>query len=164
MVLPADCQPTKMMEPREKPFDSPTSAIAAQTATILGGLPAHSAMRGDHLNAVTFGQSTIQTVAVVAFVADQSRRESVEEAVPEDPLDELAFVRRSAFDTNSERKTVIIGESKGASSLGLNASIRSGTGRPAASAVFWFTNITFLRLGKMARKGYKVLPARFFSD
>jgi len=31
--------------------------------------------------------------------------------VPEDALDELAFVRRSAFDTNGERKTVIIGES-----------------------------------------------------
>src|SRR5256712_10862688 len=27
------------------------------------------------------------------------------------PFDELAFVRRSAFDTNGERKTVIIGES-----------------------------------------------------
>jgi hypothetical protein len=69
-------------------------------------------MRRDHFNAVALGQSTIQTVAVVGFVADQSRWEDVEEALPEDPFDELAFVRRSAFNTNSERKTVIIGESK----------------------------------------------------
>ena len=68
-------------------------------------------MRCDHLDAVALGQVAIQTVAVVGFVADQSCRESVEEAVPEDAFDELAFMRRSAFDTNGERKTVIIGES-----------------------------------------------------
>ena len=31
--------------------------------------------------------------------------------MPEDAFDELALMRRSAFDTNGERKTVIIGES-----------------------------------------------------
>ena len=70
-----------------------------------------SAMGGDHLNPVALGQIAVQSVAVIGFVADQSRRESVEEAVPEESFDELAFVRRSAFDTNGERKTVIIGES-----------------------------------------------------
>lgn len=35
----------------------------------------------------------------------------MEEAVSEYAFDKLAFVRRSAFDTNGERKTVIIGES-----------------------------------------------------
>jgi hypothetical protein len=34
-------------------------------------------------------------------------REGIEEAVPADAFDELTFVRRSAFDTNGERKTVI---------------------------------------------------------
>jgi hypothetical protein len=65
----------------------------------------------DHLDAVTLSQFPIQTVTVIGFVADQSRREGLEEAVSEDAFDELAFVRRSAFDTNGERKTVIIGES-----------------------------------------------------
>jgi hypothetical protein len=32
--------------------------------------------------------------------------------VPQDPFDELAFVRRSAFDTNGERKAVVVGESE----------------------------------------------------
>jgi hypothetical protein len=65
----------------------------------------------DHLDALTLGQVRIQTVTVVGFVADQSRREGVEEAVSEEAVDELAFVRRSAFDTNGERKAVIPGES-----------------------------------------------------
>jgi hypothetical protein len=65
----------------------------------------------DHLNAIVLGQLAVQAVAVISFVADQSRRERVEETVSEDAFDELAFVRRGAFDTNGERKTVIIGES-----------------------------------------------------
>jgi len=99
-----------MMEPSEKSFHSPTATIAAQRATILRWQPALSAMRCDQLDAVPLGQLSIQAVTVIGFVADQSCREGVEEAVPEDPFDELAFMRRSAFDTNGERKTVIIGK------------------------------------------------------
>jgi hypothetical protein len=64
-----------------------------------------------HLDAIALGQISIQAVAVIGFVADQSHREGVEEAVSEEAFDELALVRRSAFDTNGERKTVIVGES-----------------------------------------------------
>ena len=82
-----------MMEPGEKSLYSPTSAVAAQRTAILRRRPAFSAMRCDHLDAVTLGQVPIQTVTVVGFVADQSRREGIEEAVSEDAFDELAFVR-----------------------------------------------------------------------
>ena len=68
-------------------------------------------MRGDHLDAIALGQISIQAVTVRGFVADQWCREGVEEAVSQDAFDELAFVRRSAFDTNGDRKTVILGES-----------------------------------------------------
>jgi hypothetical protein len=111
VVLPAGDQPTEMMEPGKQSFDSPTSVVAAQGAAILRRHSALSAMRCDHLDAVALGQVTIQAVAVVSLVADQSLGEGVEEAVSEEAFDELAFVRRSAFDTNGERKTVIIGES-----------------------------------------------------
>jgi len=97
-----------MMEPSEKSLHSPTPTIAAQRATILRWQPALSAMRCDQLDAVALGQLSIQAVTVIGFVADQSCREGVEEAVPEDSFDELAFMRRSAFDTNGER---IIGKS-----------------------------------------------------
>ena len=38
--------------------------------------------------------------------------------MPEEAFDELALMRRSAFDTNGERKTVIIGESDDFRSFG----------------------------------------------
>jgi hypothetical protein len=100
------------MEPSEKSFHSPTSAIAAQWTPVLSWCSSLAAMWRDHLNAIVFGQLSVQPVAVIGFVADQSRGERVEEAVSEDPFDKLAFVRRSAFDTNGERKTVMIGESE----------------------------------------------------
>src|SRR2546425_6337537 len=99
-----------MMQPGEKSFDSPTSAVATQRATILRRPSALSAMRCDHFDAIALGQLSIQAVTVGGFVADQSCREGGEEAVSEDAFDELAFVRRRAFDTNGEGKTVIIGE------------------------------------------------------
>jgi hypothetical protein len=111
VVLPADHEPTKMMQPREKSFHSPASAIATQWTPVLRWRSPLSAMRCDHFDPVALGQIAVQPITVIGFVADQSRREGVEEAVPEDPFDELAFVRRSTFDTNGERKTVIIGES-----------------------------------------------------
>src|ERR1700758_3053060 len=79
VVLPADYQPTEMMEPCKQSFDSPTSAVAAQRTAILCRRPALSTMRRDHLNAVALGQVTIQAVAVVSLVADQSLAGGVEE-------------------------------------------------------------------------------------
>src|SRR5256712_11345658 len=94
VVLPANHEPPKMMQPGEKSFDSPTSAVATQRATILRRPSALSAMRCDHFDAIALGQLSIQAVTVVGFVADQSCREGGEEAVSEDAFDELAFVRR----------------------------------------------------------------------
>jgi hypothetical protein len=53
----------------------------------------------------------LKAVTRVKLVADQSCGEGVEEALPEDSFDKLAFVRRNAFDTNGGRKTVLIEES-----------------------------------------------------
>ena len=73
--LLADHQPTKVMDPSEKSLDSPTFAVTAQRTNVLRRGPAHSTMRCDHLKAVPVGRVTIQTVTVIGFVADQSRRE-----------------------------------------------------------------------------------------
>src|SRR6266849_3838000 len=98
------------MEPSKESFHSPTPAVAPQGTAVLSRFAALSAMRGDQLDAIALGQIAIQAVAVVGLIADQSRGESAEEAVPQDSFHELAFMRRSALDTNGERKTVIIGE------------------------------------------------------
>jgi len=87
-------------------------------------------MRRDHLDSVTVGQILIQSVAVVRPVAYQSFGEEVEEALPKDSFDQLAFVRRSAFHTNGQRKTVIIGDSHDFRAL-------TASGRPDREAPFF---------------------------
>jgi hypothetical protein len=51
-------------------------------------------VRSDQLDIVGLKQIVIEWVTIVGGVADQSFREFVEEALPEDFFDELAFVRR----------------------------------------------------------------------
>ncbi len=110
MILPANHQPTKPVQPSEESLHAPTSAVATERATILRDPLAILFVRSNQLDIVGFKEIVIQSVTVVGGVADQSFRELVEEALPEDFFDQLAFVRRSALDTNGERKTVIIGD------------------------------------------------------
>jgi hypothetical protein len=107
MVLPANHQPTKPVQPSKESFHAPTSAVAAERATVLCEPLAIAFVRSDQLDIVGFQQIVIQGITIVGGVADQSFGKFVEEALPEDFFDELAFVRRSALDTNGERKTVI---------------------------------------------------------
>ena len=107
MILPTNHQPTKPVQPSKESFHAPTSAIAAERATVLGEPFAIAFVRSDQLDIVGFQQIVIQGITIVGGVANQSFGKFVEEALPEDFFHELAFVRRSALDTNGERKTVI---------------------------------------------------------
>ncbi len=107
VILPTNHQPTKPVQPGKESFHAPTSAIAAERATVLGEPFAIAFVRSDQLDIVGFQQIVIQGITIVGGVANQSFGKFVEEALPEDFFDELAFVGRSALDTNGERKTVI---------------------------------------------------------
>jgi hypothetical protein len=98
------------MKPGEESCYSSTSAAAAQRTTVLRRHTAITAMQCDHLDAMAVSQLLIQAVTVICFVANQSCRQGVEEILSEYTFNKLAFGRRSAFDTNGKRKTVIIGE------------------------------------------------------
>ena len=63
---------------------------------------------GEQVNAVVVGQVAIRSVAVLGFVADQSCREGIEEAVPEDPSSWLSCGEALSILT----ARVIIGESE----------------------------------------------------
>lgn len=68
-------------------------------------------MRCNHLDVIALGEVMIQAVAIVGFIANQPCWQGVEETMSENSFHQLAFVWRSTFHTNGERKTVIIGES-----------------------------------------------------
>jgi hypothetical protein len=68
--LPADAQPSKVLNPGDRAFDGPAALVAPQRTAVLShvlGL-AVSAMRGDQLDAL-LRQLCGQFVAVVGLVA-----------------------------------------------------------------------------------------------
>jgi hypothetical protein len=100
-----------MMQPGDQSFHSPTCSVPTQGTTVLGRCAALAAMSCDCLDAVTLRRISIQAVAGIGLLADQSQRGAVDEAVSEGGSHKLAFVRRSAFDSSGEGRTVILGES-----------------------------------------------------
>src|ERR1700733_4690134 len=111
MCTPGDHQPKKIMQPGNQSFHSATGSVATQGTTVLRPGAALAAMGCDCLDAVALCRISIQAVAVLGWLADQSLRETVEEAVSEDAIHKLAFVRLSAFDGHGGSMTALLGES-----------------------------------------------------
>ena len=80
MILPANHQPTKPMQPGKESLHAPASTVTAKRATILREPFAIAFVGSDQLDVVGFPQIGIQRVAIIGGVADQSFREFVEKA------------------------------------------------------------------------------------
>lgn len=105
--LPANAQPSIVLEPCDRAFHRPAPTIASQTPSILRlHLPART-MRRDQIRALA-GHLIIELIAVVRLVADEPiRRENGEHEV-EQMLYDAAFVRRSRAGVDRHRQTARI--------------------------------------------------------
>jgi hypothetical protein len=97
VVFPSSDKPAEVVHPGEQPFHFPAPFVAAQFAPVLGLAPA-AAVGRDHLDAAFIGELLIERVRTVGFVADQPRREFVEEASDKNLFHKLALGSRSALD------------------------------------------------------------------
>ena len=79
VVLPSGDEAAEVVHPGEEPFHSPAPFVASQLSPILRLASAPTVGR-DHFDAVLVGEHLIERVRIVGFVADQLRREFVEEA------------------------------------------------------------------------------------
>ena len=110
VVFPSSDESPEVVHPGKQPFHFPSTAIPAQRTTVLRFAPLPP-IRRNHFNAVLFGKFLVELVRVVGFVADEPRRQFVEEAPCKNLLHKVAFGWRSAVDSNGERKTVTSGDS-----------------------------------------------------
>ena len=79
MSLPAGDHAAAVVEPGKEPFDCPAALRASQRPAVLR-LRAAPTIRRDHLDAVLRHQQVVESIAVIAAVADQAPREVGEEA------------------------------------------------------------------------------------
>src|SRR5580704_1132926 len=110
MELPARDQTAEILHPGKQALHFPATPVTTQWAAILR-FAAIATVGRDHLDAIFFGQSLVQGVRIVGFVADQPLGQLVEEASGQNSFHKPALGRRSAFDSDGERKTIASGDS-----------------------------------------------------
>src|SRR5271155_227132 len=97
------------MEPGKQAFDFPASAVAPESAPVLGFGPSAVRFVGrDQLDAVLLFEMRIQRIAVVGAVADQASRKRRGEALLDGGFDEFGFMGRSACNPHRDRKTTAV--------------------------------------------------------
>lgn len=124
MVFPSGGESAEVLQPGEEPFDLPSPAIAPQSASVLCFPSAVGAVGRDHLDAI-LPHLRVQCIRVVGLVADQPFRQLVEEASGQNSFHKPTLGRRSAFDSDGERKTITRGDSD---DLGALAALRRTDG------------------------------------
>lgn len=74
-LLVADAQAAEVLEPGDRTFHRPATAVSSQRATVLGHVlrPAAPAVRRNHLDALIV-QVLVERIAVVRLVADDPIR------------------------------------------------------------------------------------------
>src|SRR5512134_1152648 len=90
--LPAGDHAAAVVEPGKEPFDFPAALRASQRPAVLR-LRAAPTIRRDHLDAVLRHQQVVESIAVIAAVADQAPREVREEARVEAGWDDVWLIR-----------------------------------------------------------------------
>ena len=99
---------TKVLQPSEQPLDFPAPFVAAQDSTVLGGgLDPIGTVRCDQFDALALERS-VQFIAVVGLVPDQSLRGIGDKPVFNSILDKGDFMWRSRCNVYGDRKTMAV--------------------------------------------------------
>jgi hypothetical protein len=106
--FPSGDDAPKVMKPREEPLYFPTPPATSKRPAVLRTVLTIGAVRRDQFDAVGGGEMSIERVAVVPFVADQSCWELADESRRERRVDEGDFMRRSAGHVDGDRKTMAV--------------------------------------------------------
>ena len=117
MVLIAGDQPSKILDPANRPLDFPAATVAAERTPILcGRFSAVFSMWTDQLDIAT-AKPFAQRIAVGRCVVDQSLRLASKNSIFKQGLNESYFMRTRACRVDAERKAVAIGENHNLCSL-----------------------------------------------
>jgi hypothetical protein len=109
LSFPPHDDAAEVVEPGKEALDLPTAPSPPERSSVLGrGASAIVAMRRDHLDRPLVHEAFIQRIAVVRFVANQSRRIVCEEPPFQRGIDQGDFSRRRAGHVDGERKTMAV--------------------------------------------------------
>jgi hypothetical protein len=110
MHLVAGDQSSEVEEPSEEALYLPSAPVAAESAAVVASSSALVARRRKHSDVAFRGESFIEAIAVVGFIADENFRLRVDDARVERVLDERDFVGRRTLDRDCDGKTMSVGD------------------------------------------------------
>ena len=109
MILVANWQTSKIMQPGKEPFNFPASLVTPEFTSILSLwlFPVGLVWRY-HLNAILIFQPLIKRVAIIGFITYQKIRCFVQKPFVDCLFNQFHFVRRGTFDISGDRKTTSV--------------------------------------------------------
>lgn len=107
VILPACHDPSIVLEPGEEAFYLPTTSAPAQRPAVLSLSTTIPSVWSDQFDATLRAESIVQTITVVGSITDHSLRCVGYDRI-QSVLDERYFMRRSACNPDSDRKTMAV--------------------------------------------------------
>ena len=106
MILPANYESAKVVQPGKQALDLPSFAVAAQgPAVIEAGTGAPAAMRSNQQHFI-LEELLAQRIAVVSPIRDEPPRQFIDQALLEGRAHQLHFGGRSSLAVDGDRKTM----------------------------------------------------------
>lgn len=106
MVFVAHHNSTKILQPREQPFDFPAAFVTPQFSSVLRFFSfAIRLVRRNQFNSEILRQLFVERVGVVSLIANQTLWRVVGESLKQSFCDKFDFMRRSRFRVDGDRKT-----------------------------------------------------------
>ncbi len=110
VIFPTNDQTAEVAQPRKEAFHFPSALESSEAAAILrfsvGAAPV--SVRRNHLGTKAFHQFSVQAIAVVRFVSDESLRHLGDQPCFQSGRYEGVFSRASTFCPSGDRKTMAV--------------------------------------------------------
>lgn len=108
MVFVTNDKTAEVVEPREDSLDLPAATVATELSTVLRFGETIAAIRRNQVNAAVLKKTSVQSIAVIRFVADKPLGKILRPRGIEGLFDQPYLVRRSVGHAGGDRKTMAV--------------------------------------------------------
>ncbi len=108
MIFVTNNKTTEVVEPRKNAFDLPPTAVSTEFSPVLRLRQAIAAIGRNQVNAAFLKKTSVESIAVVRFVADEPLRQILRPCSIESLFNQRYFVRRSVGNAGGDRNTMAV--------------------------------------------------------
>jgi len=107
VALVAGDEPPEAQQPGEEPLDAPPASVPSELSSVLGHVSTIALVGCDHVYA-PLGKLSVERIAVIRPVTDETFRQRLHESGSEGVEDERSFMALTTRNPDGDRKTVAV--------------------------------------------------------